>query len=1100
MLSYVQDATIDFAQQILENANNRVGVVSYSNSASLDQALTNDLTDVENAINGLTAREHQYTNIAAGFNTAANHMSSAGRDPATTARAIVLMSDGVANRRVGGSCTTWPTSPTTCTQAAITAGVAAQSQAMVFTVGLFGNLQASHPGCVPVARATLQQAQNGGYWETFEAVDVGPIYDAIAGQVVPVATNVVVTDVVSEEFEIDTNSFVASQGVASAIDNTITWTVGAIGTTAVTLTYQVTAKAAYSGDFAVNDSTTMSYTDVDGNPGSSPTFPNPIVSVSPALTANISPRDAVVGLGIGVPLDGSPSGGCGEYTHSWTGTGASYLSGTDIVNPTFTSNTAGTYSLTYTVTDSCDCKASDSTTVTVSVGPVATTLELAPEAATNILPDDQTEEFTVTVKDQSGIGMSEQVVSLETNFGILSTDPVTTGGGGTATFTITSAELGNATITATLGYLSDTSTKEWTYTPVATTLKLTPEAATNILPDDQTEEFTVTVKDQLGIGMSEQVVSLETTFGNLSTDSVTTGESGTATFTISSSLPGTATITTTLGSLSDTSTKEWTYTPVATTLELTPESATNTLPVETDHEFTVTVLDQYNSPMSDQEVTLSADFGSLPPSVTTGENGTATFIISSSLPGTANITASLGDLSDTATKTWTYTPTATTLELEPAEATNVVGTNHTLTATVTDQYGNPVLGQAVSWTIDSGPGSFVSSETTTDANGEAEAVITSTEVGTTTVKASVSEAIYDTATKTWTAGALDHFVFSPVSNQTAGVAFSITITAVDQYGNTVTSFTGTVTLSDLSGSISPDTTGNFDAGVWTGNVTITTAYTADTITATVSPITAAASTVTATASTITGTSNEFDVSAGGGGGGGGGGGPIQYFTVDFLGKITKVPMGSDGRLLTPLKAPSPDGTHLFEMARWTKTLDAKTNIVTLIEIREAGATPLPANTVIVGNAYDFEPSNITFSNTTFNQPVWLTLGYDVNNLPEGVTSVTLAYYTAETGWTELEPKTEGGVVAGVGKLTVPLDHFTIFAILAKVTPPPTPPVSSPPPPTPAAPTPAPTPAPAPTPPSPAPTNWGLIGGLIGAAIVVIGLLVYWYYRRRQQGT
>ena len=176
MLSYVQDATIDFAQQILENANNRVGVVSYSNSASLDQALTNDLTDVENAINGLTAREHQYTNIAAGFNTAANHMSSAGRDPATTARAIVLMSDGVANRRVGGSCTTWPTSPTTCTQAAITAGVAAQSQAMVFTVGLFGNLQASHPGCVPVARATLQQAQNGGYWETFEAVDVGPIY------------------------------------------------------------------------------------------------------------------------------------------------------------------------------------------------------------------------------------------------------------------------------------------------------------------------------------------------------------------------------------------------------------------------------------------------------------------------------------------------------------------------------------------------------------------------------------------------------------------------------------------------------------------------------------------------------------------------------------------------------------------------------------------------------------------------------------------------------------------------------------------------------------------------------------------------------------
>jgi hypothetical protein len=53
-------------------------------------------------------------------------------------------------------------------------------------------------------------------------------------------------------------------------------------------------------------------------------------------------------------------------------------------------------------------------------------------------------------------------------------------------------------------------------------------------------------------------------------------------------------------------------------------------------------------------------------------------------------------------------------------------------------------------------------------------------------------------------------------------------------------------------------------------------------------------------------------------------------------------------------------------------------------------------------------------------------------LPKDAASVALAYYTAMTGWTEL--KTEGGV--GVGKLTAPVDHFTIFAILAKLTPPP----------------------------------------------------------------
>jgi hypothetical protein len=165
-----------------------------------------------------------------------------------------------------------------------------------------------------------------------------------------------------------------------------------------------------------------------------------------------------------------------------------------------------------------------------------------------------------------------------------------------------------------------------------------------------------------------------------------------------------------------------------------------------------------------------------------------------------------------------------------------------------------------------------------------------------------------------------------------------------------------------------------------------------------------------------------------------------YFTVDFEGEITKEPMSSYGRLLNPLEAPSPDGMHLLEMEKGTRTVDENGKIVKLIEIREAEAPSLTADTVIVGNAYDFEPSNITF-----DQPIRLTLGYD--NLPDDIASIALAYYTDATGWTELEP--EGGVVAGEGKLTAPVDHFTVFAILAKLNPPPPPP-PSPPPPAPAA--------------------------------------------------
>jgi len=69
---------------------------------------------------------------------------------------------------------------------------------------------------------------------------------------------------------------------------------------------------------------------------------------------------------------------------------------------------------------------------------------------------------------------------------------------------------------------------------------------------------------------------------------------------------------------------------------------------------------------------------------------------------------------------------------------------------------------------------------------------------------------------------LDHFTFNTVgSPQAAGSIFSITITAKDAYENTVTGYSGTNTLSDSTGTISPTVTGAFTSGSWTGNVTVT---------------------------------------------------------------------------------------------------------------------------------------------------------------------------------------------------------------------------------------------------------------------------------------
>lgn len=69
-------------------------------------------------------------------------------------------------------------------------------------------------------------------------------------------------------------------------------------------------------------------------------------------------------------------------------------------------------------------------------------------------------------------------------------------------------------------------------------------------------------------------------------------------------------------------------------------------------------------------------------------------------------------------------------------------------------------------------------------------------------------------------GALDRFSFDPIGNQIAGIPFTVRIMALDRYDNRVTSFTGTVNLSDLTGSIKPTQSGMFILGQWLGGVTI----------------------------------------------------------------------------------------------------------------------------------------------------------------------------------------------------------------------------------------------------------------------------------------
>lgn len=72
---------------------------------------------------------------------------------------------------------------------------------------------------------------------------------------------------------------------------------------------------------------------------------------------------------------------------------------------------------------------------------------------------------------------------------------------------------------------------------------------------------------------------------------------------------------------------------------------------------------------------------------------------------------------------------------------------------------------------------------------------------------------------------VDHFAFdngfTMGSPKVAGVPFTVTIRAFDDLGNILTDFDGQVTLSDLTGTITPTLTDSFTNGVWSGSVIIT---------------------------------------------------------------------------------------------------------------------------------------------------------------------------------------------------------------------------------------------------------------------------------------
>lgn len=96
--------------------------------------------------------------------------------------------------------------------------------------------------------------------------------------------------------------------------------------------------------------------------------------------------------------------------------------------------------------------------------------------------------------------------------------------------------------------------------------------------------------------------------------------------------------------------------------------------------------------------------------------------------------------------------------LVPVSATNPIGEPHTLTATVQDSNGQPIVGRAVTFRVLSGPNANLMGTSNTNTQGQATFTYTSSVTGTDTIEACFinsqqQEVCSNQVTKTWISGA-----------------------------------------------------------------------------------------------------------------------------------------------------------------------------------------------------------------------------------------------------------------------------------------------------------------------------------------------------------
>jgi hypothetical protein len=264
-------------------------------------------------------------------------------------------------------------------------------------------------------------------------------------------------------------------------------------------------------------------------------------------------------------------------------------------------------------------------------------------------------------------------------------------------------------------------------------------------------------------------------------------------------------------------------------------------PVSTSAGFfqslTLTALDAYGNiaggyagtvhfTSSDVQAILPADY-----TFSAGDNGVHTFSAALGTVGTQSLA-----VTDTVTTTLTASQTGITVVAGAASKfivngypATTAGTSHSFTVTVTDAYGNLVAGYRGTVHFTSSdtkallPGSYTFTASDNGVHTFSATLKTAGSQSLTVTDATTSSITGSQAGISVTAAAATHFSITAPANVSVGVAFSVTVTALDAYGNVATGYLGTIhfTSSDHKAILPIDYTFVAgDAGVHTFTVTL----------------------------------------------------------------------------------------------------------------------------------------------------------------------------------------------------------------------------------------------------------------------------------------